>query len=65
MQSVKKKKRSFTKEDAKSYLMLLPYIILFSTFILVPVIIAVGLSFTYFDVINKPTFTTATPKPLS
>ena len=59
MQPVKKNKktRRFTKEDGKAYLMLLPYIILFSTFILVPVIIAMGLSFTYFDVINEPTFT--------
>lgn len=59
MQSVnkRKKRRRFTKEDGKAYLMLLPYIILFSTFILVPVIIAMGLSFTYFDVINKPSFT--------
>ena len=52
-----KKRKWFTKEDGKAYLMLLPYIILFSTFILVPVLIAMGLSFTYFDVINKPTFT--------
>ena len=59
MQPLKKNKktRRFTKEDGKAYLMLLPYIILFSTFILVPVIIAMGLSFTYFDVINEPTFT--------
>ncbi|MCI9338408.1 MAG: sugar ABC transporter permease [Lachnospiraceae bacterium] len=52
-----RKRRRFTKEDGKAYLMLLPYIILFSTFILVPVIIAMGLSFTYFDVINEPSFT--------
>lgn len=52
-----RKRKLFTKEDGKAYLMLLPYIILFSTFILVPVLIAMGLSFTYFDVINKPTFT--------
>lgn len=59
MQPVKKnkKRQRFTREDGKAYLMLLPYIILFSTFILVPVIIAMGLSFTYFDVINEPTFT--------
>lgn len=59
MQQVKtkKKRKMFSKEDGKSYLMLLPYIILFSTFILVPVLIAMGLSFTYFDVINTPTFT--------
>ena len=53
----KKKRKMFSKEDGKSYLMLLPYIVLFSTFILIPVLIAIGLSFTYFDVINKPTFT--------
>lgn len=52
-----KKTRKFNKEDGRAYLMLLPYILLFSTFILVPVLIAVYLSFTYFDVINVPTFT--------
>ena len=52
-----KKAKKFNKEDGRSYLMLLPYILLFSTFILVPVLIAVYLSFTYFDVINTPTFT--------
>ena len=52
-----KRRRKFSKEDGRSYLMLLPYIILFSTFILVPVLIAIYLSFTYFDVINKPDFT--------
>lgn len=51
------KGKGFHKEDRKAYLMLLPYILLFSTFILVPVLIAVYLSFTYFDVINTPTFT--------
>jgi len=51
------KKLRFTKEDRKSYLMLSPYILLFSVFILIPVIMAVMLSFTYFDVINEPTFT--------
>lgn len=52
-----KKTQKFNKEDGRAYLMLLPYILLFSTFILVPVLIAVYLSFTYFDVINAPTFT--------
>ena len=56
MQQMKKRKK-FNKEDGRAYLMLLPYILLFSTFILVPVLIAVYLSFTYFDVINAPTFT--------
>lgn len=52
-----KQRRKFNREDGKSYLMLLPYILLFSTFILVPVLIAIYLSFTYFDVINEPEFT--------
>lgn len=52
-----KKTQKFNKEDGRAYLMLLPYILLFSTFILVPVLIAVYLSFNYFDVINAPTFT--------
>lgn len=52
-----KKSKKFNKEDGRAYLLLLPYILLFSTFILVPVLIAVYLSFTYFDVINAPTFT--------
>ena len=47
----------FTREDGKSYLLLLPYIILFTTFILVPVLMTVYLSFTYFDVINPAQFT--------
>ena len=51
------KKLHLTKEDKKSYLMLSPYILLFSVFILIPVIMAVMLSFTYFDVINEPSFT--------
>lgn len=51
------KKLRITKEDKKSYLMLSPYILLFSVFILIPVIMAVMLSFTYFDVINEPSFT--------
>lgn len=51
------RKRLLTREDRKSYLLLSPYIILFTTFILVPVLMTVGLSFSYFDVINKPSFT--------
>ena len=45
------------REGRQAALLLLPYALLFSLFILVPVTIAIGLSFTYFDVINKPTFT--------
>lgn len=52
-----KRQKGFNRKDGRAYLLLSPYIILFSTFILVPVLIAVYLSFTYFDVINKPDFT--------
>ncbi len=52
-----KRQKGFHRKDGRAYLLLLPYILLFSTFILVPVLIAVYLSFTYFDVINKPDFT--------
>ena len=57
--AVKKAKSSkkFTQtEGFHSFLLLLPYGLLFFAFILLPIIIAVGLSFTYFDVINTPSF---------
>lgn len=46
-----------SREDGMSYLLLSPYILLFTTFILVPALMTVGLSFTYFNVINKPDYT--------
>ncbi|MCQ2505874.1 MAG: sugar ABC transporter permease [Lachnospiraceae bacterium] len=52
-----KKDKGFTSKDLKAYAYLSPYIILFTTFILVPVAIAIALSFSYFDVINRPSFT--------
>lgn len=41
---------------ATPYIFLLPYIILFTVFIIVPVIIAIGLSFTDFNTIQSPNF---------
>lgn len=56
--AVKKRKKSlFHTEGFKGGALLLPYGIVFSMFILIPVVIAIGLSFTYYDVINKPGFT--------
>ena len=55
-----RKKNGITRqrrETRQGLLLLLPYGLLFSTFILIPVVVAIGLSFTYFDVINTPTFT--------
>ncbi len=43
-------------DNMRSFLLLLPYALLFFTFILLPIIIAMGLSLTYFDVINTPKF---------
>ena len=56
-QKAKRKKNLVHTEGFKAGLLLAPYAILFSMFILNPVLVAIGLSFTYFDVINKPSFT--------
>ena len=53
-QTKKKHRRRLTREDWISYALLSPYILLFTVFILVPVVMTVGLSFTNFDVINPP-----------
>ena len=44
------------REEVSSYLFLAPYLILFTIFIVIPVILAVILSFTNFDSINFPSF---------
>lgn len=48
-------KKHASGEGFKIFLLFLPYALLFITFILLPIIIAMGLSFTYFDVINAQT----------
>ena len=53
MTQVKRRKR-LSRNDLISYALLSPYLMLFSVFILVPVIMTAGLSFTDFDVINPP-----------
>lgn len=53
-----KKKKKFMSSEAKvAYTFLSPYIILFTLFILIPVLVAMFLSFTFFDVINTPKVT--------
>jgi len=42
------------REGRSAYLLLSPYIVMFSMFIAIPIIIAVGLSFTYYDMIQTP-----------
>lgn len=39
-----------------SYIMLIPYTLFFSVFILIPVFMSIGLSFTSFDLIRTPSF---------
>jgi multiple sugar transport system permease protein len=43
------------KQDLTHWVFLAPYIILFTTFIIIPVAAAILLSFTYFNAIEKPT----------
>ena len=52
----KSHKRLVDTDAFQGAVLLLPYAILFFAFILLPVLIAVGLSFTYFDVVNAPRF---------
>lgn len=54
---IKRKTVNRREDFVTSMLLLLPYLLLFSLFIAIPVLIAIGLSFTYFDVINLPDFT--------
>ena len=48
--------RFFGKENLLSYGMSLPYLIIFITFNILPIFIAVLLSFTYFNMLQPPTF---------
>lgn len=48
--------RSKRNDKLSTVFLLLPYILLFSTFIIIPVIISMGLSFTYFNLIQAPRF---------
>lgn len=45
------------KQNRSCYIMLAPYFILFFLFTVLPVIISIGLSFTYFNMLEMPTFT--------
>lgn len=54
---MKKRRSSFYAHDAMAaFIMLLPYALMFSLFIAVPVAIAVALSLTYFNAIQFPVF---------
>lgn len=54
---IRKSHKRFVDTDGfKGTMLLLPYALLFITFILLPLIIGIALSFTYFDVVNAPVF---------
>ena len=48
--------RSFWKKHGAGYCFLLPFLLLFITFVLIPVIIAIALSMTNYDMMQAPTF---------
>ena len=50
-------KKQFKNDDKAAYLFTLPYIILFLAFIVIPIALAIVLSFTTFDMVSFPTFT--------
>lgn len=50
-------KKQFKNDDKAAYLFTLPYIILFLAFIVIPIALAIILSFTTFDMVSFPTFT--------
>jgi len=51
-----KKRKKYNSDLWTAIALLAPYMLLFSLFIAIPVIIAIGLSFTYFDGVNFPSF---------
>ncbi len=52
--SVKRKNRDTVTRDA--YVMLAPFLILFSFFMVIPILASIVLSFTYFDMVQFPAF---------
>lgn len=58
MEKAKKEGRLLNriKKSRTSYLMLAPYLILFTFFTIAPVLVSIGLSFTYFNMLEAPDF---------
>ncbi len=49
-----KKSKKTLQQQRTAYLFIFPYFLMFSIFIIIPVIIAIGLSLTYFDTVRQP-----------
>lgn len=56
MNSVKLDTPKKRKHFNSSYLFILPYAIIFLTFVVLLILISIGLSFTYYDTVNAPSF---------
>lgn len=59
MQQIARKQRNLwyqVKKNKASYFMIAPYFILFFLFTVLPVLMSVGISFTYFNMLEMPTF---------
>lgn len=48
--------KKFWSRYSEDYLFMLPYLLIFFTFVLLPVLISVVLSFTRFDIVQSPSF---------
>lgn len=53
---MKKKKNFALNRESTSYLMLAPFLILFATFTLIPVVVTIFISFTNYNVLETPDF---------
>ncbi len=51
---IKKEKHAFKKDDKTAYIFAAPYLILFTIFIILPIIVAIYLSFTNFNMVSAP-----------
>lgn len=56
MSKLKNRKRFFLLKYYDDYLFMLPYLLIFFCFSVAPVLISIGLSFTYFNVLEPPKF---------
>ena len=51
---IETEKKQFKRDDKQAYLFALPYTVLFMVFIIIPIIIAIFLSFTMYDMVSAP-----------
>ncbi len=49
-------RKAAMRQDISAYLFLLPYLLLFGVFTLIPALVGIGISFLHWDIIGSPTF---------